>query len=382
MSKAAIQMLTSRWQLVGILGAILAIGFIAVNLAHYHISRESVRSALINNELPLTSNNIYSEIQVSLLRPIYISSLMANDTFLKDWMIDGEKDLDKIVKYLDEIKNRYAVSSTFLVSANSRNYYHFEGILKTVSPNVPKDGWFFSMAAHDGNYRVDVDSNEANRNTLTIFVNHKLYDYQGNFIGVTGLGLDVVSVAAMIERYKHDYHRHIYFVDRTGQVKSHPDEAMIDKANILTMPGIAAVAPTLLAGKDGFLTYANKGDAFLLSYRYIPELDWFLLVEQTENEALAPIRRSLFLNLAISAVVTLLVLLISAIAVRRFQTRLELMAKTDKLTASTSTSFSPTPSAARGAIPAVWSWPCSISITLRSSMTARGIWKATASSNW
>ncbi len=76
----------------------------------------------------------------------------------------------------------------------------------------------------------------------------------------------------------------------------------------------------------------TEQDNVLLSYRYIPELDWFLLVEQTENEALKPIRQALYYNLAFSAGVTLLVLLISGFTVHRFQSHLETMAKTDKLT--------------------------------------------------
>ncbi len=325
-------LLTSRWKLVAIIGVILVTGFLTVNLANYYVSAKSVRSALLDNELPLTSNNIYSEIQASLLRPIYISSLMANDTFLKDWMLEGEKDLSKVTRYLDEIRNKYEVDSTFLVSANSNHYYHYQGILKTVSPSVPKDSWFFSMAMHEGNYRVDVDTNEADRNTLTIFVNHKLYDYDGKFIGVTGLGLAVGSVAEMIDRYMSEYSRHIYFVDRQGQIKSHHDRSMIDKMNILKMPGIETVAAEVLAGDSDIVMYHQGGDTILLSYRYIPELDWFLLVEQHEDDALRPLRRALFVNTAISAAVTLLVLLISGYTIHRFQARLETMAQTDKLT--------------------------------------------------
>ncbi|WP_428608930.1 sensor domain-containing diguanylate cyclase [Sedimenticola sp.] len=322
----------SRWKLVLILGAILIAGFVGVNLANYLVSSQSVRSALINNELPLTSNNIYSEIQASLLRPIYISSLMANDTFLKDWVIEGENDLDKITRYLTEIQKKYQVASTFLVSAKTLRYYHTKGILKTVSPNVPKDSWFFTMKSHEGNYRVDVDANEANRNQLTIFVNHKLHDFDGNFIGVTGLGLDVVNVAAMIDRYTENYQRNIYFVDRQGFIKSHHDESMIDTVNILKMPGVDSVAKELLAGDNGFLIYHRDRDTILLSYRFIPELNWFLLVEQPEDVALEPLRRALFFNLLISAAITLLVMLISGFTVHRFQNHLENMARTDKLT--------------------------------------------------
>lgn len=322
----------SRWKLLAILGGILSIGFVGVNLANYYVSSNSVRDALINNELPLTSNNIYSEIQAGLLRPIYISSLMANDTFLKDWMLDGEQGVERVTKYLSEIRTRYDVASTFVVSAVTQNYYHFNGILKQVSPEVEKDGWFFSMEGHPKNYRVDVDYNEARKNTLTIFVNHKLYDYDGNFLGVTGLGLDVVSVAQMIERYMQDYRRNIYFVNKQGLVKSHHNEALIDRVNIRELPGLAEVAQELLAGTRGFLRYFTADDTILLSYRYIPELDWYLVVEQPESEALRPIRQALVFNLGVSALLTVLILLLSGYTVNRFQQRLETLARSDKLT--------------------------------------------------
>lgn len=322
----------TRNRLVAAIGAILVLGFITVNLANYYVSSSSVRDALINNELPLTSDNIYSEIQSSLLRPIYVSSLMANDTFLKDWMLDGEQDERKITKYLGEIRDRYQISSSFLVSDMTHRYYHFRGVLKSVSPTTSKDGWFFSMRDHPANYRVDVDANEAERNKLTIFINHKVFDYDGRFIGVTGLGLDAINISELIRRYKQEYKRDIYFVDHSGLIKSHGDDHLIDKANIHEQGGISAVADELLGQERGFLKYALNGDTILLSYRFIPELDWYLIVEQPESAALRPIRRALWVNIGISVLITALVLLISAYAANRYQRRLEVMARTDKLT--------------------------------------------------
>ncbi len=324
--------LTSRWRLIAILGVILVAGFVAVNLAHYHVSRNSIRSTLIHNELPLTSNNIYAEIQAGLLRPIYISSLMANDTFVKDWMLGGEREERKIVKYLAEIREKYDVSSTFLVSARTLRYYHYKGTLKTVSRQVPKDAWFFSMESHPAAYRVDVDTDEAKSNDLTIFVNHKVYDYDGNFIAVTGLGLDVMSIGELIRRYSENYRRNIYFVDRSGNVTRHLDPAQIGRINILKVPGISSVAADMLTGEEGFLSYRGEGGEILVSYRFIPELNWYLVVEQPESEALAPLRQALVFNLMVSGAVTLLALVISGYAVTRFQSRLQELARTDRLT--------------------------------------------------
>ena len=47
------------------------------------------RHNIVNTELPLTSDNIYSEIQKDLIRPTQIASMMSRDTFLRDWVIAG-----------------------------------------------------------------------------------------------------------------------------------------------------------------------------------------------------------------------------------------------------------------------------------------------------
>jgi hypothetical protein len=66
-------------------------GFLATSLASYYASRESIRQNIVNTELPLTSDNIYSEIQKDLIRPTQIASMMSRDTFLRDWALDQTK---------------------------------------------------------------------------------------------------------------------------------------------------------------------------------------------------------------------------------------------------------------------------------------------------
>jgi len=318
-------------RLIMALAVILLMGFLAVNILSFQVSRKAVREALVEHELPLTSDNIYSEIQASLLRPIYISSVMAHDTFLKDWMVGGERNPDKVTRYLREIQRRYDVFSTFVVSAITRRYYHFTGVLKEVSPASAKDQWFFTMEDHDQGYRVDLDANEAAANRLTIFVNHKIYDDKGRFIGVTGLGLDVTAVAELIEHYRARYGREIFFVDREGGIKSHRDDRFVGRVNIRDQAGIGSVADAILSGDDGATNYKGDDGQVFVRYRFIPELDWYLVVEGPENATLAPLRQSLYTNLLIGALITLLVLVISGYTVHRFQARLQRLATIDPL---------------------------------------------------
>jgi diguanylate cyclase (GGDEF)-like protein len=286
---------------------------------------------LVQNTLPLTSNNIYSEIQASLLRPIYVSSLMAHDTFLIDWMAQGEQETDKVTRYLQAIQQKYDVFSAFVVSALTLRYYHHDGVLKRLSRRSEKDQWFFTMASHPTPYRVDIDTNEADGNRLTLFINHKILDADGRFIGVTGVGLDVANMSQLIADYKARYDRDIYFVDRRGIIQSHADERLIGTADIHQRAGIGEIANQILAGEQGSLVYDGADGPVFLRYRFIPELDWYLLVEQGEWAAVASLRTALYHNLAVGAVVTLVVLLISTYTLRRFQAHLERMATIDGL---------------------------------------------------
>ncbi len=103
-------------KLVLIISLFLITGFAATSLASYYVSRASLRSHIKLNELPLTCDNIYSEIQKDLLPPIFISSLMANDTFLREWVIQGENDIDQMVKdaevHAEEDEKRKATVET------------------------------------------------------------------------------------------------------------------------------------------------------------------------------------------------------------------------------------------------------------------------------
>ena len=116
------RLLTDKTRLFLSLVALLVVGFLATSLTSYIVSRNSIRQKIVNEALPLTGDNIYSEIQKDLLQPVFISSLMAQDTFVRDWILAGEKDTDPIVRYLSEVKAKYGTITSFLVSERSGGY--------------------------------------------------------------------------------------------------------------------------------------------------------------------------------------------------------------------------------------------------------------------
>jgi diguanylate cyclase (GGDEF)-like protein len=187
------------------------------------------------------------------------------------------------------------------------------------------------MRDYPGPYRIDIDTNEAAKNRLTIFINHKIFAPDGRYLGVTGLGIEVATMSQMILDYKARYERDVFFVNQNGIVQSHAQEGLIGSVDIHEREGIRTVADQILSGDEGSLRYSTGDGAVFVRYRYIPELDWILIVEQPERIALAPLRNAFYRNLGVGALVTLAVLLICAYSVRRFQHSLEQLATIDKL---------------------------------------------------
>lgn len=323
-----------RNKLLMALSFILVTAFLVTSLVNYAVTRDAIREELLNSSLPLTGKNIYSEIHSAMMRPILVSSSMANDTFLMDWVEQGEQDKAAIVKYLREMSYEYDFLTTFLVSAASDNYYYQKGILKQVSPRDPHDVWFYSFLRSMKKYKLDVDNNQAEDNKLTIFVNFRLENEAGRLLGVTGVGVNMDRAARLLEQARQQYGRNVYMVDQDGLVVVHSDKSLIQNAYITEMEGIRNVASEVLVPREKAVNFEyDRGDRhILISTRYIPEFEWYLIVEQDEGMALAGARSNLFRTLGIGLAASVLIIGLCVVTINHYQRRLERMAKTDPLT--------------------------------------------------
>lgn len=320
-----------RRRLLLLLSVVLSAGFIVTTLLGYFVSRQTIRDTIISQDLPLTAGNIYSEIQKDLVRPVLVSSTMANDTFLREWVLRGERNVDEMAHYLAEIKAQYGAFSSFFVSEQTGNYYTSAGVLKRMSRQDAHDVWYFRMRDLPEEYVIDVDTDQANRNALTIFINYKVRDFAGNYIGTAGIGLTVDAVRRVIADYQKRFQRTIFFVNPGGRIVLYGAESGLD-TDLRHNEGIGPLVEDILAGKSGSWQYQARGSNHILQVSYLPELKWYLFVEQNEDLALAGIRHTLYINLGISLLVSALVILLAQQALARYQGRIEELATTDELT--------------------------------------------------
>ncbi|MBX9913519.1 MAG: sensor domain-containing diguanylate cyclase [Pseudomonadaceae bacterium] len=319
-----------------LLVVLLVAGFVSTSLVSYYTSRAALRSSIIDTALPLTSDNVYSEIQKDLVRPVLISSMMARDTFVLDWLAAGEQDPEQMTRYLQGILSNYGAVTAFFVSDKTATYYQAKGVLKQIDPSALRDRWYAETKAMSEPYKINVDIDMANADRMTFFINYKVFDYEQKFIGVTGVGLAVDAVTQLLDDYQQRYQRSIYFVDGNGRITltgANGGPLGAKSGQLLReVEGMQDLVAQLEKPQGGNFEYVLQGNGHYLNVRFIPELKSYLFVDENEADALNSVRRTLYLNLLISLLVSAIVLTLVSIAMRRYQRRISALATTDALT--------------------------------------------------
>ncbi|MBI9049249.1 MAG: GGDEF domain-containing protein [Anaerolineaceae bacterium] len=328
-----IKNINSRW-FIFVLIMILSFGFITTSMLSYLATKNYVIHSAVNQTLPLISDNIYSEIKKELLDPINVSSLMANDAFLIDWVESGENKLDSIKEYLSRIKSKYGYTSTFFVSDVSSNYYYSEGILKQVSEDDDHDVWYYDFKTTDQAVDLDVDNDEARQGILTVFINHRLESKTGKYLGATGVGLELIDIGEKFNTYQEQYKHEIYLVDENGFIQIHSNPTLIDTVNLMTREGISEYADDLLTPSDNIhiFEFIEGGELKAISIRYIPEFNWYLVIEKNQTESLLEARKSLWENIGIGLLVTIIITFLMIVIFKLYNHKMEQLATFDELT--------------------------------------------------
>jgi len=326
--------INSKWRLIGILSLILLTAFSAIILIDFISTRNSMKVEIVRSSLPLLQKNIYSTILSDLLPSLNIASMMANDSYLVNWVEDEGGDISEITEYLNRIQTEYGFNSVFFVSESSKRYYYPDGINKIVSPLNEHDKWYFNFIDTGKEFELDVDTDEAGGDRLTIFINYRLENSKGELLGVTGVGVEKKGFSEFLSRQQDLFGKVIYLVDSQGLIQAHSDLENVDQTDIHEIDGLNSVADKILNSRmDSYTgTYNSDGKKVVLMSRYIPEIDWYVVVEYDENEAMAVVQRRMVQSLIIGLLAFSLVLLFSIFTVNRYDSRMETMVITDTLT--------------------------------------------------
>lgn len=318
---------------------VILMGFIAVGITGYTTYSEIINDDIVNIS-KLTSTNIYSEIRNELTKPIFVSLTMANDSFLKNWFEDekagnnADAHQRELQSYLLGIKDKYGYDSVFLISEFSKYYYHFNGINKVMSPNDGHDQWYYSFLDSHLAYDLDVDTDEANKGRLSVFINCRITDEHGDLMGVTGVGLEIDQIQSLLKSYKENFNLEAMLFSADGVVQVDSNTENIENKNIFDVIELGENKVQIINNRQSlevFQFFDQPYDGYYIT-RYIEDLDWYLMVKKDTSVLETSFYSQLIRDILIYAVVVTCVLIIANRIIKQNDKELRKMAKTDLLT--------------------------------------------------
>lgn len=300
-------------------------------VASFAMSYLSLDSVIQDNTQQITtiiSERIHDAINSELTKSIAVSRTMANDRFLIDRLKrEGEYDLqtnvDDFASYLAKLQEGLGYESTFLVSDSSRYYYSHAGLNKRVDvDNDAHDIWYKVFLEQGKEYELNVDEDQTRQDILTIFINTRIEDTDGNLIGVCGMGVQMTNLVDMLRQYEEKYHVNINLVDQNGLVLVDTDLGNIEHKILKDIPKNVCY--------DEDYVFRLMGNSFVGS-RYEPDLAWFLVIRNQENYVNSAYTR-LLINYLIILGILVVLLLVSIYVVMRRESLLDASSSIEVLT--------------------------------------------------
>lgn len=321
-----------------IISAIILIGFFIISFANYYTYSKVIKDD-IENISKLTSSNIYAEINSELTKPIFVSLTMANDAFLKSWLReesiheDDPAYIEKLRRYLSDLQKKYNYNSVFLVSPTTNSYYHFEGIHKKISPNNAHDVWYYAFLKSNKTYDLDVDVDEADNNTLTVFVNCRVEDADGRLMGVVGVGVKMRQLQSILAYFEKNFDLSAFLVNADGLAQVHTDERKIENAYMPALLPAGQYTTALPRPEDALRIewYTSMEQENCLIIRYISQLEWYLVVDKNTSILKKSFMSLLFHDSLIIAVTIIALLMFCARLISSYNAMMTRLATTDEL---------------------------------------------------
>lgn len=322
---------SNRAILITLLAIILTASFTITNIINYNETSIILRKELIEEELPVEVERISLTIKLFIMPFLTASSNLAHDHFIHKWIKDGEPDEQFIINYIDSIQKMNGVNTCFLASEVSKTYYNSNGGFH-ISENDPDACWYFEFRESGKPYELNKAINVDMENMPTVFINHRIDDDNGTFLGVVGMGLELAAIPRILDQYSKSLNRSIYFVDADGNVVSRSDKALFTGANMFELTHITRNLEAIFSGKSQFFEYQLAGKTILVSTHYIPELNWWLFIEQDEFTAMKTANRVLLISIIINVISIIVTMSLVFLTASFFHNKLKQMAITDNLT--------------------------------------------------
>lgn len=266
---------------IGIVTITLVLSFLVSTL----ISLRSVSILMDDNhehQANIYATDICNELHEFLLESRLIAQSMsnelANDIVIKKDKYSEEKLSKMFGDYLNEIVQKFEFDTAYYVDGSNNRYYSFDGYVKTLDyVNNESDRWYSDFTTSGVPYSLSINNDVVQKDKVMVFVNCRVEDKRGRFVGVCRIGVDKEKINELIQSFESKYNLKIHIISAKGihVLHEHDKSERNDKKEIQIKKMLRIHEP-----EQDYKYEMTDDGGFLISKR-IKESNWFLVVEES-----------------------------------------------------------------------------------------------------
>lgn len=177
---------------------------------------------------------VSTKIENEFIKPITVSQTISSDIDIRTYIEgktreEAESVKDDITDRLVSIGNEFDYKMVFVVSDKTRAYYTYSGISRYLDvENDSHDIWYKDYLDSGKRYTVNVDTDEDNNGSLSVFINYGIFDTNGDILGACGVGVDMNDLVDILARFEEEYNIKVCLVNHDGLIQVDTDVSSIE----------------------------------------------------------------------------------------------------------------------------------------------------------
>ncbi len=240
-----------------------------VTLVHFSISKIVAEQSLVQQR---STSPALSLIVEQLFKPLHISETLGKSRELIDIMNSDSINEEQVFLTLSRLEREFGMTF-FIAHEATRMQYHSDG--KKMELSEGQISWYFKYKDTDDDEVADIGKWEDPH----FYIDLKIYDDRGKFLGFFGVGKRLSSFINVFEQYKKLYGYDFLFVDPNGNIMLSSEPSLMasfsEFTNLNDLPWFSALPNDIQISRDlnNELVSIDEKD-FLIAQVTLTEFDW------------------------------------------------------------------------------------------------------------
>lgn len=310
-------------KLIAIICLCVCIVVATLSFLNYSTNASFIKNKLENYELPLAGEKVALRVDKELSIYLSASNAMAHNAYILEWIEGGESAQlqgweQLFFKNQQAIEKAFGAFTTFLASAKTAKFYSSRS-LESILDIKGKDSWFLDLQNAKGDYVLNIDADRVS-GKQSLFVNYKVLDDKGTFVGATGLGVSVEALADFIAKEKIGKSGYSFVVNTSGKIILHPDRKLMGTSSLSDLSGVRDIAKDMLSNAKSVFTYVDKDKVEQIAVATrLPELGYIVISQISASEAYESLNMIFWRSLILGVVFVILGIVFAVFVGRYFK---------------------------------------------------------------